>query len=84
MTTADKLNSLIDNGTITKERVAWGRGFRDVVIINGKRYQYSGKSISKLLENKITSLYIDMPASSSNRNIVIDDILSLDAGDDSK
>ena len=48
-----------------------------------KRYQYSGKSISKLLENKITSLYIDMPASSSNGNIVIDDILSLDAGDDS-
>ena len=48
-----------------------------------KRYQYSGKSISKLLENKIASLYIDMPASSSNGNIVIDDILSPDAGDDS-
>ena len=51
----EKLNSLINNGTIKKERVAWGRGFRDVVIINGKRYQYSGKSISKLLENKIKS-----------------------------
>ena len=62
----DKLNSLIDNGTITKERVAWGNGFRDVVIIDGKRHQFNGKSISKLVENKISSLYIDMPSSSSN------------------
>ena len=65
MTIADKLNSLIDNGTITMERVAWGNGFRNVVIINGKRYQYSGKSISNILENKISLLYIDMSVSFS-------------------
>jgi len=60
----EKLNSLINNGTIKKERVAWGNGFRDVVIIDGKQHQFNGKSISKLLENKISSLYIDMPSSS--------------------
>jgi len=79
--TANKLKQLLDNGTVKQERVAWGRGFRNVIIINGKRYQYSGKHISKLLENKISLLYIDMPASSSNENIIINDILSLDAGD---
>ena len=51
MTAVDKLNSLINNGTITKGRV------------DGKQ-QFNGKSISKLIENKITSLYIDMPSSS--------------------
>ena len=81
MTTADKLKWLLDNGSIKRERVAWRNGFRDVVIINDKMYQYSGKSISKILEHKISLLYIDMPASSSNENIIITDILSLDAGD---
>jgi hypothetical protein len=81
MTTHDKLQALIRAGHATDENIKWGRGYRRVIILGGKKYQYNGNTISRILKNKIYSMYIDMPATSSNQNIVINDILSEDVGD---
>ena len=64
-------------------KARWWRGYRDVIILGGKKYQYEeGNTISRILKIKIYNMYIDMPATSSNQNIVINDILSGDVEDD--
>ena len=80
-TTHEKLKELEQAGHAQRDKVRWGRGYRDVIILGGKKYQYNGNTISRILKNRIYSMYIDMPATSSNQNIVINDILSEDVGD---
>lgn len=81
VTTSDKLRALINQGVATKTRITWGRGTRQVIILGGKKYQYNDNTISRILKIKILSMYIDMPVSSSNQNIVINDVLSGDVED---
>ena len=51
-TTREKLQALISAGHVSEN------GF--YVNINGKRHRYDGLKFSKILENKISSLYINM------------------------
>jgi hypothetical protein len=71
----------VQNGLARAVIIPWGKGERKVIIIGGKKYQYNGKSISKTLENKVSSWYILMAATSSNQNIHIYDILSTENSD---
>ena len=81
-TTPEKLRALIRSGHAQRDTVRWGRGYRDVIMLGGKKYQYEeGTAISRTLKSNKYSMYIDMPATSSNQNIVIDDILSGDVGE---
>ena len=52
-----KLDILLKEGVVNVVKVSWGRGFRNVVVIDGKKYQYSGKSISKILQKKFIDKY---------------------------
>ena len=50
----DALNYLLGNEAIKQEKVKWGKGFRNVMIIGGKKYQYrEGGNINNNLEKKI-------------------------------
>ena len=63
------LNYLLQNDATKQEHVKWGNGYRNVVIIEGNKYQYKGgDTFNKNLENKIVSLYISMSNKSSNKN----------------
>ena len=57
-TTQQKLDYLISQKVVELQNIKWGSGFRDVVIIGVKTYQYNKKgSINKTLE-KIFHCYI--------------------------
>ena len=64
----NKLDILLTAGVAKHDNVAWGNGFRNVLFIGEKRYQFNGKNISKLLENKIFSSYIEMTTGQTKRN----------------
>ena len=74
-TIQQKLDYLISQKVATlNENVKWGSGLRNVVVIEGKKYQYKGSDdINITLQNKITSLYIDMPKSSKEKTKNYDD-----------
>ena len=56
-TTQQKLDYLISQKVAEYKEVDWGSGVRNVVIIEGKTYQYNKGSINKSLE-KIFHRYI--------------------------
>ena len=67
-TTQQKLDYLISQKVAEHQNIKWGSGFRDVIKIGVKTYQYNKKgSINKTLEKIISSLYIDMPKSSNEK-----------------
>ena len=60
------LNYLLDNGATEQVNVKWGKGYRNVIVIGGKKYLYKGgDEFNKNLKKKITSLYISMSDNSS-------------------
>ena len=68
------LNYLIDRGHAEHVKVKRGKGERNVIIIEGKKYSYKGgHEINKNLKKKITSFYITMSDKSSNSKISIND-----------
>ena len=68
-TTQQKLDYLISQKVVELQNIKWGSGFRDVVIIDGLKYQYKkGSIINNRLEKIISLLYIDsMPKSSKEK-----------------
>ena len=56
-TTQQKLDYLISQKVVELQNIKWGSGFRNVVIIGGKTYQYKEGNINKSLE-KIFHRYI--------------------------
>ena len=55
-------------------QIKWGKGYRNVVIFQGKKYQYKGSGkINKRLLKSILPLYISMSDKSSNTNTKNDD-----------
>ncbi len=73
-----KFKFLVDNNYIEKKNVKWGKGHRDVYVINGKNYQYSGKGdINNTLQKIIQPLY-DKANEYLNKKIHINDIVSPD------
>ena len=56
-TTQQKLDYLISQKVVEHQNIKWGSGFRKVVIIGGKTYQYKEGNINKTLE-KIFHCYI--------------------------
>ena len=49
--------------------VKWGKGYRNVVIFQGKKYQYKGTgNVNKRLLKSILPLYISMSDKPSNKN----------------
>ena len=61
------LNYVLEDGHAEHVNVKWGTGHRNVIIIEGKKYQYKGgDAFNKNLENKISALYISMSYKASN------------------
>ncbi len=79
---SEQIKTLLDKNIIKYDKVKWGSGYRTVLLINGKKYQYTmNKNISKILQNKINQLYIQYNMSSNQ--IVIEDLVG-DDGEDNK
>jgi len=87
-TTQQQLDYLISQNLAEyKENVKWGSGLRNVVIIDGLKYQYKkGSIINNRLEKNINPLYISMSKSLNKKrkqnDIIIDDIVAPDNNDD--
>ena len=63
------LTYLLENGHAWHVNVKWGNGHRNVIIIEGKKYQYNGgDEFNKNLVKKISALYISMSNKASNTN----------------
>ena len=56
-TTQQKLDYPISQKVVELQNIKWGSGFRDVVIIGVKKYQYKKGSINKTLENYFIVIY---------------------------
>ncbi len=77
---SEQIKALLDKNIINYGKVKWGSGYRNALLINGKKYQYTmNKNISKILQNKINQLYIQYNMS-SNR-IEIEDLIGDDGED---
>ena len=62
--THQKLDYLISQKVVEHQNIKWGSGFRNVVIIDGLKYQYKkGSIINNRLEKNINPLYISMSKS---------------------
>ena len=60
-TTQQQLDYLISQNLAEYKEIKWGSGFRNVVIIEGKKYQYKGGSnINNGLQKNINPLYIEL------------------------
>ena len=86
-TTQQKLDYLISQKVVEHQNIKWGSGFRNVVIIDGLKYQYKkGSIINNRLEKIINPLYISMSKSLNKKrkqnDIIIDDIVAPDNNDD--
>ena len=64
------LQYLLEAGEASQAKVQWGKsGYRNVVIFQGKKYQYKGSGkINKRLLKSILPLYISMPPKVQNKN----------------
>ena len=63
------LDYLLENEAAEHVKVRWGKGYRWVVIIGGKKYLYKGgHDINKNLKKKIVQLYISMSSKVQNKN----------------
>ena len=77
------LDYLLAYGEAVQATVPWGKGYRNVIITQGKKYQYKlNKNINKNLRNKIVPLYIRLTMSSNKKTLIIDDIIAPDDDDD--
>ena len=57
-TIKQELDYLLDNGGAVVKNVKWGNRERQVVIIDGKQYQYKGgNDINKFLEKNNSFIY---------------------------
>ena len=86
-TTQQKLDYLISQKVVEHQNIKWGSGVRNVVIIEGKKYQYKkGSIINNRLEKIINPLYISMSKSLNKKrkqnDIIIDDIVAPGNNDD--
>ena len=86
-TTQQKLDYLISQKVVEHQNIKWGSGFRDVIKIGVKTYQYKKEGIiNNRLEKNISSLYISMSKSLNKKrkqnDIIIDDIVAPDDNDD--
>ena len=55
------LQYMLDNNHAINANVKWGNGYRNIVIFQGKNYQYNGKGgVNKTLFKSILPLYITM------------------------
>ena len=64
---AHYLDYLLDHGVAPHVKVKWGKSYRWVIKIGGKKYQYKGgDEFNKNLKKKIVSLYIRMDNKSLN------------------
>ena len=62
------LQYLLDAGEAETVNVKWGKGFRNVIVISGKKYPYKVHGeINKRLSEKVSSLYIDMSPKALNK-----------------
>ena len=71
---------MLDNKHATKTNIKWGTGYRNVVIFQGKKYQYKEVGdVNKILMKSISPLYIKMSSTlqitiktddSENKNVV--------------
>ena len=62
------LDYLLDNQAAEHAKVKWGKAYRWVVNIGGKRYPYKGGyDINKNLQKKIVHIYIDMTNKTLNK-----------------
>ena len=78
---SERIKTLLDQNIIKYDKVKWGNSYRNVLIIDGKKYQYTmNKNISKILENKINPLFIN--SIMSLKQIVIDDLVGDDSAND--
>ena len=86
-TTQQKLDYLISQKVAEHQNIKWGSGFRDVIKIGVKTYQYKKEGIiNNRLEKNIIPLYISMSKSLNKKrkqnDIIIDDIVAPDNNDD--
>ena len=51
MNTADKLDILLATGIARQDKVRWGKGFRNVVIIFGKSINIAGDKLVNYYKN---------------------------------
>ena len=52
---------MLDNKYAIKNNIKWGTGYRNVVIFQGKKYQYKeAGDVNKILMKSISPLYITM------------------------
>ncbi len=68
------LDYLLDIGAVEHVQVKWGKSYRWVIKIGGKKYLYrGGHEINNSLKKKIVSLYTSMEniSSSSNTKTII-------------
>ena len=60
-TDREVLQFSLDSGSLSQANIKWGKGYRNVVIFQGKKYQYNGTdNVNKILMNNILPLYISM------------------------
>ena len=60
-TDREVLQYMLDNKHATNNNVEWGNGYRNVVIFQGKKYQYKEVgTVNKILMKSISPLYIEM------------------------
>ena len=60
-TDRDIVQYMLDNKQATKNNIKWGTGYRNVVIFQGKKYQYKEVGdVNKILMKSISPLYIKM------------------------
>ena len=60
-TDREVLQFLLDAGEASKANIKWGSGTRNVIIFQGKKYQYKGTgNVNKILMKSILPLYINM------------------------
>ena len=72
------LQYLLDAGEASQAKVQWGKsGYRNVVIFQGKKYQYKGSGkINKRLLKSILPLYISMSSNTQNKNTYINSLVA--------
>jgi hypothetical protein len=69
-TDREVLQFLLDSGEAKQANVKWGNsGYRNVIIFQGKKYQYKGTgNVNIILIKSILPLYISMSAKVKNTN----------------
>ena len=67
--TTQQLKILKENGLAREENIKWGRSYRNVIIIGGKRYQFIANKFNNISKNKIYQSYIATVGSPLNQKV---------------